>query len=104
MRFTLHCMRYVIKLVRMVKTSLASGNASHAIRSQAMPRKPKKPKANESGFVHVSVMLELDLVQAIDKEATALQAEDQYHRPFTRTETMRILLKQALAAQAEKRR
>ncbi len=68
-----------------------------------MPRKPKRVKAGATGTVHLSFIVEADLVRVVDEESERMKAEDDYGRTVSRTDTVRSLIKDGLKYRAEKR-
>lgn len=54
-------------------------------------------------MVHLSFIVEASLVHEVDEESKQMQAEDEYGRAVTRTDTVRSLIKDGLKYRADKR-
>ena len=61
-----------------------------------MARKPNKIKSG-SGTVHISFLLDADIAAKIDADAERRTSHDPDRRRWTRTDTLKALLVQALA-------
>lgn len=68
----------------------------------SVPRPPKKLKPGPH-LVRITFMLEADLVRQVDEVAARLTAEDESRRGFTRTDALRVIIRNGLANHAEKR-
>ncbi len=77
-----------------VSASAKAGVASAGL----MPRKPRKIKPTETGRIHISFLLDAETAKEIDAFAERLASDDRYGRSYTRTDALRVLIRDALDA------
>jgi len=75
--------------------NVSAGKADQ-VASAPVPRRPTKIKPGASGTVHLSFMVEAELVRSIDEETERMKAEDPYDRAVSRTDAVRSLLRDGL--------
>ena len=70
---------------------------TNVVPSSDLARRPNKIKASTE-TVHVSFLLDADLAREVDEEAARRSEIDPDRRRWTRTDTLKALLRAALAA------
>jgi hypothetical protein len=66
-----------------------------------MPRKIRKVKTTETGMVHISFLIDAETAREIDAAAEELTGADKYKRKHTRTDALRVLIRDALDARKQ---
>jgi len=69
--------------------------------SAALPRRPAKIKPGATGTVHLSFVVEADLVRAVDEEMERMS--ESFGVAVSRTDTVRTLIRDGLKYRADKR-
>lgn len=86
----------------MLGAERAPAVASATRRRESMGRKPRKIKVGEN--VHVSFILDATTAGDVDAEAAHMAETDPLGRAVTRTDALRVLIREALAARRAKPR
>ena len=69
---------------------------------RSVPRPPKKPSP-DAKLARVTFMLDSDVLGQIDHEVERMSKTDETGRAFTRTDVLRVLIRDGLKYRAEKR-
>lgn len=88
-------------LCHMNTTNVVDGGQGGVTSRQKMPRQRKSVKAGERRQIHLSVMVDADVMRAIDTEAERMTEADPMSRVTTRTDVVRHWLK-TMAAKSTK--
>jgi hypothetical protein len=67
-----------------------------------MPRKTAKIKPGAAGMIHISFLIDAETAREVDEAAAQMKQGDKYKRSFTRTDALRVLIRDALDARKSK--